>query len=234
MIKKALITGGTRGIGYAIAEILIKKGYLVTVTGTQKNGRGPAQSLYLPCDFNNEKSLADFLLTITNENWDVLVNNAGINKIGPMDEYDFNDFQKIQFVNVHVPFLITKAVLPSMKKRKYGRILNITSIFGVVSRAERSAYSTSKFGLQGMTKALALEVAKDGILVNCLAPGFVDTTLTRKILKNKGIKEISKSIPMGRLAKADEIGKAAGFLLSEENSYMTGQNIIIDGGFTCA
>ena len=120
-----------------------------------------------------------------------------------------------------------------MKKRKFGRIVNITSIFGVVSRAERSAYSASKFALAGLTRALALETARDNVLVNALAPGFVDTDLTRQILGEKGIEEMAARIPMRRFAKSEEIARYVFFLASEQNSYMTGQTIIADGGFTC-
>jgi 3-oxoacyl-[acyl-carrier protein] reductase len=121
-----------------------------------------------------------------------------------------------------------------MRKGRFGRIVNITSVFGVVSKAERAAYSTSKFALLGLSRALALEVAADNVLVNCVAPGFVDTELTRRILGAKGIETIIASVPMGRLALPGEIARFVRFLVSEDNSYMTGQHVIVDGGYTSA
>ena len=136
-------------------------------------------------------------------------------------------------MNVTTPFLLCRALVDGMRKKGYGRILNVTSVFGVVSKAGRAAYSASKFGLFGLTRALALELAKDNVLVNCLAPGFVDTELTRGILGEKGIQEMAAKVPMGRLAQPEEIAQYACFLVGEENTFMTGQNIIVDGGFTC-
>lgn len=163
----------------------------------------------------------------------VLVNNAGINKIGHLAEYDSADFGRIQQINVWAPFMLCRAVVPGMRKKRFGRIVNITSIWGVVSKAGRSAYSASKFGLFGLSRALALEVAADNILVNCVAPGVVDTELTRGVLGEKAIAELLDRVPLGRMAQPDEIARYVRFLASEENTYMTGQNIIVDGGFTC-
>ncbi len=164
----------------------------------------------------------------------VLINNAGINKIGAISEYDVDDFNRIQHVNVTAPFVLCKAAIPSMQRRQFGRIVNITSIFSVVSKPGRSAYSASKSGLLGLTRALALEVAADNILINCVAPGIVDTELTHSVLGDPGIAELRSLVPMGRLATSDEIAKYIRFLASEENTYMTGQNLVVDGGFTCA
>ena len=119
-----------------------------------------------------------------------------------------------------------------MKVKQFGRIINIGSIFGHVSKEYRFAYSTSKFALYGLTKSFAVELAKDNVLVNCIAPGFVDTDLTKEVLGSKGTADIVKRIPMGRLAQPEEIAGLARFLCSAENTYLTGQQIIIDGGFT--
>jgi len=131
---KALVTGGTRGIGKAIAEALQAGGHDVTVTGTTKEGKAPKGCRYLPCDFSRDEETGAFCAKIEKDDWSILVNNAGINKIGHVDGYDPSDFQTIQKVNVTAPYRICQAVLPGMKKNKYGRILNITSIFGVVSK----------------------------------------------------------------------------------------------------
>ena len=121
-----------------------------------------------------------------------------------------------------------------MKKKSQGKIVNISSIFGVVSKAKRAAYSTTKWGLIGFTKAVALDLAPYNILVNAVSPGFVDTQLTRTILGEKGIKKITETIPQKRLATVEEIAKTVVYLASDHNTYIAGQNIIVDGGFTSA
>lgn len=232
MSKKVLVTGGTRGIGLAIAKRMQEAGFQVVVTGSSQTGKVDGCE-YLACDFSDQKATEAFSKKIAEMEFSVLVNNAGINKIGVLTEYDVEDFTNLHQVNVVAPFLLCKAVVPGMQKRKFGRIVNITSIFGVVSKAERSAYSASKFALAGMTRALALETAKDNVLVNCLAPGFVDTELTRRVLGEEGIKEMLKRVPIGRLVSPKEIAQYALFLASDQNTCMTGQTIIVDGGFTC-
>jgi 3-oxoacyl-[acyl-carrier protein] reductase len=233
-LKKALVTGGTRGIGAATALALVEAGHEVIVTGRGPDGSAPQRGAYLHCDFSHPEMVEKFLETVAGLELTVLVNNAGINQVGPVDGFDPLDFARIQQINVTVPFLLCKAVIPGMRRRGFGRIVNMTSVFGVVSKAGRSAYSTSKFGLLGLSRALALEVATDSILVNCIAPGFVDTELTQSTLGEDGIAEVVSQIPLGRLARPEEIARCVCFLASEENSYMTGQNIIVDGGFTCA
>ncbi|OGQ05094.1 MAG: dehydrogenase [Deltaproteobacteria bacterium RIFCSPLOWO2_01_44_7] len=232
-LKKALVTGGTRGIGFAIAEALLKAGYEVSVTGTDPSGKGPKGSSYFACDFSDLSVMEKFAKEIAEMKWDVLVNNAGINKVGPIPDYNPKDFETIQQVNLTAPFLLCQAVLPGMCQRRYGRIVNITSLFSVVSREGRFAYSASKSGLAGMTRALALEAAKDNVLINCVAPGFIDTDLSQHVLGEKGMQEVALKIPMKRLAKPSEIAAWVRFLVSDENTYMTGQNIVIDGGYTC-
>lgn len=232
-LKRALVTGGTRGIGAAIAGALRKAKYEVIVTGTSPDGAAPKHCAYVACDFSNRSQLERVAKHIAALGVSVLVNNAGMNKVGLMEEYDPADFARLQHVNVFAPFLLCRAVVPGMRERRFGRIVNITSVFSVVSKAGRSAYSASKFGLFGLSRALALEVAADNILVNCLAPGFVDTDMTRQILGEKGIAKMVTRVPIGRLAQPEEIARYVQFLVSEENTYLTGQNIVVDGGFTC-
>ena len=141
-------------------------------------------------------------------------------------------FIKIHKVNTFAPFRITQEVLHNMKKRKWGRIVNISSIFGNISKEYRASYSSSKFALDGLTAALSAEVAKNGILVNTVSPGFIKTDLTQKILGSDGIKEMSSLVPIGRLGRPVEIAKFIIWLCSDENSYISGQNLIIDGGFS--
>ncbi|OGW91034.1 MAG: dehydrogenase [Omnitrophica bacterium RIFCSPHIGHO2_02_FULL_63_14] len=230
--KRALVTGGIRGIGAAIATELVRAGYEVTVTGTSPGATGPAQCRYLACEFTRSKELEALAARAAELELSVLINNAGINTVGPLESYDPAEFARIQQVNVTAPFLLCRAVVPGMRQRRHGRIVNITSVFGLVSKAGRSAYSTSKFGLLGLSRALALEAAGDNVLVNCLAPGFVETDMTRGILGTQGIADIVTRIPIGRLAQPEEIARYARFLASEENTYMTGQTLVVDGGFT--
>jgi 3-oxoacyl-[acyl-carrier protein] reductase len=231
--KTALVTGGTRGIGMAIAQLLQEKDVTVFITGTTENQISNERFGYFKVDFSDLNSTIAFTKQVSAMDIDILVNNAGINKISPFEEINLDHFARIQQVNVTAPMLIIQSVLAKMKVRKWGRIVNITSIFGSVSRELRGAYSASKFGLHGLTSALALEVARFGILANCVAPGFVETELTRNILGQKGIDEVLRSIPMGRLAAPEEIARFVAWLVSPENSYICGQNLLIDGGFTC-
>lgn len=232
--RKALVTGGTRGIGYAIAEVLIESGYDVTVTGTGEEKRGPEGCHYLPCDFLNPDGVESFIQKISKENFSILVNNAGINKIGSLSDYDPKTFEEILRVNLEGPFKVCRALVGMMCEKNFGRIVNISSIWSVLTRPGRFAYSASKHAIFGLTKTLALETASHNVLVNCVAPGFVDTDMTRDILGEKGMIEAAQKIPLGRFAKPTEIAQVVKFLVSEENSYITGQNIVVDGGYTSA
>ena len=183
-------------------------------------------------DFNIDEQVKKLEEHLRNTRTDILINCAGINKIGLLEDVSFCEFSEIQRVNVEGPFRLCKAVVVGMAARDWGRIVNVTSIFGSVSKAHRLSYSTSKFALYGMTKALALDYAEKGVLVNAVAPGVVETMLTRNVLGEDGIKKMLTNIPVGRLGKPEEIAKLIAFLASEANSYMTGQQIIVDGGYT--
>jgi len=230
----AVVTGGTRGIGYSIAKRLIQDGIDVTVTGTGKKNASnyPTGADFCQVDFLNDSSVIDFIAYLKQKPIDILINNAGINKIGEFDKIDAVDFDNIQKVNLKTPFLLCQAVIPYMKKNNWGRIVNITSIWGNVTKEYRASYSSSKFALDGMTVSLAAEVASMGILANSVAPGFIDTDLTRKVLGEKGIEEIKNIIPIKRLGQPNEVASFVSFLVSEENTYISGQNIMIDGGFS--
>jgi len=231
--KLVVVTGGTRGIGLAIATLFDELGAKVIKVGKSKAGKKDIVGYY-QCDFEDEPSLQLLAKFLKNKKPDILINNAGININSSFDKIKLSDFMKIQKVNIVAPLLLSQAVLPSMKSRGWGRIVNISSIWGKVSKSERASYSSSKFAIDGMTLALALEYAKWGVLANCVSPGFTDTELTQKNLGPKGIKEVLKSVPMGRMAKASEIAELVVWLASEKNSYVTGQNYVIDGGFSRA
>lgn len=233
--RKALVTGGTRGIGLAIAREIADAGVHVTITGTADSSPGgPALSDfdYLGIDFLRRDTAEKFAQDVREQNFDILINNAGINQIGPFAELNVADFDRILEVNLRTPFLLCQAVLPHMIAQEWGRIVNITSIFGIISKEFRAPYSASKFGLDGMTTALAAEVAERGVLANCVAPGFTNTDLTRDVLGAAGIAELSQRVPQRRLGEPAEVGRLVKFLVSPENSYISGQTIAIDGGFT--
>jgi NAD(P)-dependent dehydrogenase (short-subunit alcohol dehydrogenase family) len=230
--RHALVTGGTRGIGAAIAEKLHALGARVTATGTAHDGTAPEGCEYAAVDFSDAAATEEFAAALSGQEVDVLVNNAGINKIAPFAEIDPDDFDRIQQVNVRAPFLLTRAVVAGMCERGWGRVVNVTSVFGVVSKEQRGSYSTSKFGLDGMTAGLAAEVARDGVLVNSVAPGFVATDMTRKVLGPDGMRQMAEQVPARRLADPPEIAALVGWLAGPENTYVSGQRIVIDGGFT--
>jgi len=230
--RSALVTGGTRGIGEAIARRLVAEGAAVLVTGTRSDAVPPLGCSYRAINFEDSAATEAFAREAAEMGLDILINNAGINVISPFEQIDPKDFDRIHQVNVRAPFLLCRMLIPGMRGRGWGRIVNLSSILGKVSKEFRAAYSTSKFGLDGMTAALAAEVAADGILANCVAPGFIDTDLTRHILGEKGIAELVSRIPIQRLGTTEEIAAFVVWLAGPENTYISGQNIAIDGGFT--
>ena len=230
--KRALVTGATRGIGRAIAERLAADGATVTGTGIKAGGDVPAGVIYRAIDFTDEARTLAFADALAADAPDILVNSAGINKIGPFGAIAPADFARIQRVNAWAPFLLMRAVAPAMSARGWGRIVNIASIFGKVSKEFRASYSASKFALDGMSAALAAEVAATGVLVNCVSPGVIDTELTRRVLGEDGIRELAARVPQGRLGRPEEVAALVAWLAGPENTYVSGQNIAIDGGFT--
>jgi len=231
--KKVLVTGTTRGIGLAIAQAFQAEGAWVIGTGTKETTQpGEGCDEYFQCNFadlEQIESCADFVLE---SKPDILVNNAGINKIAPFAEIAPADFLNIHQVNVFAPFRLCQAAIPAMKQRGWGRITNISSIWGLIGKEYRASYAASKFALDGMTLALASELASDGILANCIAPGFTDTELTRQVLGPAQIEKLTSCVPVRRMADVEEIARLVIWLSSPDNTYLTGQNIAIDGGFS--
>jgi len=233
--KTAIVTGGTRGIGKSIVSLLLESGCYVIYTGTKKQ---PISSIkdgqYEQLDLSDEKSTDRFVKKIIDKTSriDILVNNAGINIVEPIDEIQDENWEKVLAVNLTGSMRLMRAVAKVMKNGHGGRILNVSSIFGIVSKAKRSSYSASKAGIIGLTRASSLDLAPYNILVNALCPGFTSTELTKSILSSKEINDLSSQIPLGRFADTQEIAKIAVFLCSNLNTYLTGQTIVVDGGIT--
>jgi len=238
--KVALITGATRGIGKAIADEFIEMGAQVILTGTKQseidklNSYNENQTVkWLKADFSTPEGIELFINELKKmEGFDICVNNAGINIIKSFNEVSNKEYQRLMSINLNAPINIVKQLLPGMKKKKYGRIVNIASIWSQISKQGRSLYTTSKTGMVGFTRAIAVEYGSSNILVNAVSPGFTLTELTKQSLSNVEIKTLSEQIPIQRFAEPKEIAQTVLFLCSELNTYITGQNITIDGGFT--
>ena len=188
---------------------------------------------YVQADFSSPESIVEFLDYLDSvEKIDVCINNAGVNKVSSFTETNDADYNWIMDVNLKAPYTISKAVGKKMIACNYGRIVNIASIWSVITRHSRSLYTMSKWGLVGLTKTLSVEWAPYNILVNAVSPGFTMTELTKKTNTPRELHEIADMVPLKRLAEPDEIANVVAFLCSDLNTYLTGQNIIVDGGFT--
>lgn len=240
--RTVLVTGATRGIGAAIADAFLAANANLIVTGTnpdaiaelnrQAKADGIENMRYLAVDFSDSASLDAFLGAIDKEERiDVCVNNAGINRINAIDDILVEDLDAVLDVNLRAPFLVCRSVTRLMKKAGYGRIVNIASIWSVISKPGRSVYAATKFGLVGMTKTLAAELGASNILVNAVSPGFVETEMTASTLSQDERNALASQVPMNRFAQPEEIAKVVLFLASDQNTYLTGQNIVVDGGF---
>ena len=230
--RLAVVTGATRGIGRAIALRLRAQGARVIATGRAAKGEAPEDCEYRSVDLAAEAQTRAFAEALAAERPDILVNNAGINRLAPFAETSAEDLSALHRVNVLAPLLLCRAVLPAMRERRWGRIVNIASIWSLRSLAGRAAYSASKFGLDGLTAALAAEVAADNVLANCVSPGFVDTELLRRMLSAAQIAELVAQVPMRRLARPEEVAAFVAWLAGPDNTYISGQNLPIDGGYT--
>ena len=242
--KTALITGGTMGIGAAIGHELHQAGANLILTGVEsqeqidilneevrKNGFSNIQ--YVRVNFTDEDSITSFFKFLdTIPKIDICVNNAGTNRNNPIDKIITQDFELLLDVNLKAPLLITRYLSSRMRAANYGRIVNIASIWGIKSRAGRTSYTITKSGLIGLTKTSSIELAPYNILVNAVSPGFTMTELTMKTLPEKEFNELKSIVPAQRFAQPEEIAKLVLFLVSDLNTYITGQNIAIDGGFT--
>jgi len=218
--RVALVTGASRGIGAAIARVFQEAGATV-LTPTRAE-----------MDMSDIASIERYIDAV-NGPIDVLVNNAGINILAGLDEIGRDGLNEMLQINLVAPIMLTKLVAEKMKANRYGRIVNISSIWSVVAKERRLAYAASKSAMSGVTRTLALELGQYGVLVNSIAPGYVNTELTSQNNSPEQIKNICSNIPLERLAEPEEIAEVAAFLCSRKNSYMTGQVLVVDGGYVC-
>jgi 3-oxoacyl-[acyl-carrier protein] reductase len=218
--RKALVTGGSRGIGAALVREFQQRGFEVWAPARAQLDLGDPSSLAAfvqkhPCDV------------------DVLVNNAGINILRAIPDIDPAGWMHMQQINLAAPLMLIQWAIPFMRKQKWGRILNLSSMLSFVTKEKRCAYSMTKAAVNALTRSAAVEFGPDGILVNALCPGYVDTDMTRQNNSPADLERILGTIPLRRLALPEELARVAGFLCSEENNYLTGQAVVADGGFTC-
>lgn len=218
--KTVFISGATRGIGQAIYQKLKKENYKIIAPTRQE------------LDLSDNASINRYIETHKNLKIDILINNAGINLPTWIDELSDDNIKQHTQINLISPIKLISAFVPNMKKNKWGRIINISSVFGVVARAKQTMYATTKHGINGVTKALALELGPYNILVNSVCPGFTNTDLVKRNAPEKNAL-LAKDIPLGRFAEPEEIAELVLFLASDKNTYINGQCVTIDGGFTC-
>ena len=219
-MRTALVTGGARGIGKAICQRFEQAGYRVVAPT-----RGELE-------LSSSQSVAAYVAAHCGETFDVIINNAGINDVHEIEEITDEEIQRAMDINLIAPIKLIRGLVGGMKRQRYGRIVNIGSIWAVVSKPGRCVYAATKNGIHGVTNTLAVELAPYNILVNTLCPGFTLTELTRKNNTLEQMQQICSDIPMGRMAEPEEIAEVAYFLASEQNTYLTGQKITADGGFT--
>tara|TARA_Y100000996_G_C22485931_1_gene628230 strand:+ start:101 stop:871 length:771 start_codon:yes stop_codon:yes gene_type:complete len=239
--KSAIITGGSRGIGRAITASFLQLGANVTIVF--KSNLKDAESLsdelneykdqiqIVQGDISNEDDIKNIIEKSNNAfgDLDILVNNAGVTSDTLLVRMKQEDWSKVIDINLTGTFNMTKAVMRGMIKKKYGRIINISSVVGEIGNLGQSNYSAAKAGIIGFTKSIAREVATRGITVNAVAPGFVETEMTEN-LSDEQKEMILNAIPMNKYASTDDIANAVSFLASDNASYITGQTLNVDGG----
>lgn len=221
MRRIALVTGARRGIGAAIAARLANDGLEVLAPTRQE------------LDLSSPEAIDRYVAARAGDGVDVLVNNAGINVLQPLEQVDDATWAEVMQVNVRAPFRLIQGFAGGMKARGWGRIVNMSSVFSLVTKERRSSYSTVKSALNGLTRTAAVELGRHGVLVNAVCPGYVDTDLTRQNNSPADLERITATIPVGRLARPEEIAAFVAFLCSDANAYVTGQCLVIDGGFVC-
>jgi 3-oxoacyl-[acyl-carrier protein] reductase len=219
--RTVLITGASRGIGRATAQHYCNNGYRVLTPSREE------------LDLASRESIAAFLDEPANRAVDVLINNAAENPIATLDSLPLETFEHCLDVNLSAPLQLIQGVAPHMRAQQWGRIVNLTSCYAAVSRQGRASYGATKAGLNSLTRTACLEFASSQVLVNAVCPGFVSTDLTYRNNSPAQVEALCSGIPLGRLASPEEIAGFVYFLGSEVNTYITGQTLVIDGGFLC-
>ncbi len=235
--KGALVTGATGGIGGAIARVLHSRGAKVVISGTREEKLAELASelgdnvFTAPCNLMDREAVSGLYARAEELAGpiDIVVNNAGITKDNLFLRMKDEEWDDVLNVNLSATFAVCRGALKGMMRRRYGRIVNISSISGVVGNPGQGNYSASKAGMIGMSKAMAREIAPRGITVNCIAPGFITTPMTDE-LNDKQKAAITQVIPAGTLGQPEDIASAVLFLASDEASYITGQTLNINGG----
>lgn len=236
----AVVTGATRGIGFGVAQALAASGAAVACIGTNAeklnnsvaeiNAAGGKATAFI-CNVADSNAVADTAKQILDQfgKVDILVNNAGITRDMLVRRMTDEEWDDVIAVNLRGPFLVTRAFVEAMRKKKYGRIINIASISGMVGNRGQANYSASKAGVIGFTRTVSKELGNRNITVNAISPGFIETDMTA-VLEPAYIAEIKNRIPVGRFGQPEDIANAVLFFASPEASFVTGQIIAIDGG----
>ena len=235
--KTALVTGASGGIGRAVAKALHAQGATVTLHGTRKEvledlaAELKERAHVLTCNFSDTEAVEKLVpdAEAAMGQLDILVNNAGITRDGLILRMKDQDFWDVIGVNLGTAFRLSRAAVKGMMKRRFGRIINISSVVGVTGNPGQVNYVASKAGLIGMTKSLAQEVASRNITVNAVAPGFIASAMT-DALNDDQKKRITDSIPLGRMGAGEDVAGAVAYLASAEASYVTGQTVHVNGG----
>lgn len=226
--KKVIVTGGNRGIGKGIVLSLLDQGYLVLATSRDsKKFDISHQNLEVAnLDVCDQASIDDFQKIVNDFDPDILINNAGITKDNLFLRMTEDDWGEVIDTNLNSVFRMTKLVVRGMLKKKWGRIINISSISGSMGNPGQTNYSASKAGVEAFSRSLAKELGSRNITVNSVAPGFIQTDMTQGLIDE----EITKKIPLQRVGSVEDVASLINFLVSEESNYITGQTLVVDGG----